>query len=100
MERTPEVEQVLRIVREVVGQRFRGDSWIFHGALLMQTIEAAVDQAKPGQVLNHEPDAVVLCRARVLRSWRSVRFQEGVARRDADAGAGLRAAGVFGASGR
>ncbi len=49
MERTPEVEQVLRIVREVVGQRFRGDSWIFHGAPLMQAIEAAVAQAKPGE---------------------------------------------------
>jgi hypothetical protein len=59
MERTPEVEQVLRIVREVVSQRFRGDSWIFHGAPLMQ---ADRDHRGPGQarqVLNHEPDAVV-----------------------------------------
>ncbi len=46
MERTPEVEHVLRIVREVVGQRFRGDSWIFHGAPLMQAIEAAVEKTK------------------------------------------------------
>ena len=46
MERTPEVEQVLRIVREVVGQHFRGDSWIFHGAPLMRRIEVAVEQAK------------------------------------------------------
>ena len=49
MTRTPEVEQVLQIVRQVVGQTFRGDDWIFKGAPLMQAIDAAVDQAEPGK---------------------------------------------------
>ncbi|HZP39233.1 MAG TPA: hypothetical protein VFE48_22315 [Methylomirabilota bacterium] len=51
MERTPEVEQVLRIVRQVVAQHFRGpDEWIFRGAPLVDAIVAAVDEAGPAEV--------------------------------------------------
>ncbi len=50
MERTPEVEQVLGIVRQVVAQHFRGpDEWIFRGAPLVDAIVAAVDEAGPAE---------------------------------------------------
>ncbi len=49
MERTPEVEQVLRIVRQVVAQHFRDHDWIFRGAPLVEAIVAAVDLAGPAE---------------------------------------------------
>jgi len=49
MERTPEVEQVLRIVRQEVARHFRDHDWIFHGAPLVEAIVAAVDQAGPAE---------------------------------------------------
>ena len=49
MDRTPEVEQVLRIVRQVVAQHFRGDDWILRGAPLVEAIVAAVDEAGPAE---------------------------------------------------
>jgi hypothetical protein len=49
MERTPEVEQVLRIVRQVVAQHFRDDDWIFLGSPLVEAVVAAVDEAGPAE---------------------------------------------------
>ena len=49
MERTPEVEQVLHIVRQVVAQHFRDHDWIFLGAPLVDAIVAAVDEAGPAE---------------------------------------------------
>jgi len=48
MQRTPEVQQVVDIVRQVVRQHFGGDKWVPVGDPLMKAIEAAVDKAQPG----------------------------------------------------
>ncbi len=50
MTRTPEVEQVLRIVRQVVRKRFPTDKeWVLIASPLLDAIVAAVDAAGPAE---------------------------------------------------
>jgi len=46
MKRTPEVEQVLRVVRRVISRRFANDRWVLVGDPLMQEIDAAGGRAR------------------------------------------------------